>query len=396
MRIVFLPTTTVSDISNRISREQSIYDSLKSIGHHLICIPPVKVKRNIKQRLMNRLWKIAGFKYRPERSPYILKKESSNIENQLNNYEYDIVFSLGLHTSYLRTNKPMINWGDAVFSCIVNFYSSHTKMDPISIYQGNKAEELSLRRCDLSIFTSNWAANCAARYYKFPLDKLRVVPRGAVLPDVPDLDEILLIRRNKKRPLTAILVGSEWDRKGGRLAWETICILNKKGYLVSLITIGMIPPKDIQSDFSFQSLPFLRKENPSEWDIFKKAMIDADFMILPSIADFTPNAIAEAYAFGLPVIASGIGAIPEMIDHESTGFVIHDKLNVNEFACCIERFILQKDLIIDMSIASRKKFDNEMNMNCSAKKLSSLFEYVLYHRCKTISKSHCQSISIKA
>jgi glycosyltransferase involved in cell wall biosynthesis len=48
----------------------------------------------------------------------------------------------------------------------------------------------------------------------------------------------------------------------------------------------------------------------------------ADLFCLPTLADATPIAILEAMATGLPVLAGGIGGIPELIDDGQTGFLL--------------------------------------------------------------------------
>ncbi len=50
----------------------------------------------------------------------------------------------------------------------------------------------------------------------------------------------------------------------------------------------------------------------------------ADVLILPSSAENSPCVIVEAQYFGLPVIATKIGGIPEMVD-ESKGILISAK-----------------------------------------------------------------------
>jgi L-malate glycosyltransferase len=46
-----------------------------------------------------------------------------------------------------------------------------------------------------------------------------------------------------------------------------------------------------------------------------------DIFVLPSRSEAFPNAVLEAMAAGMPIVASGVGGILELIDHERTGLL---------------------------------------------------------------------------
>jgi glycosyltransferase involved in cell wall biosynthesis len=48
----------------------------------------------------------------------------------------------------------------------------------------------------------------------------------------------------------------------------------------------------------------------------------SDIFVLPSFSEGLPMAILEAFAWGVPVVATPVGSIPEIIDHESNGLLV--------------------------------------------------------------------------
>jgi glycosyltransferase involved in cell wall biosynthesis len=68
----------------------------------------------------------------------------------------------------------------------------------------------------------------------------------------------------------------------------------------------------------------------------------SDAFVLPSIwYDNAPIAIIEAYRYGLPVIGSNIGGIPEMIQENKTGFLFEPG-NVSSLASILRRISLEQ------------------------------------------------------
>ena len=49
---------------------------------------------------------------------------------------------------------------------------------------------------------------------------------------------------------------------------------------------------------------------------------NTDILVLPSLAENLPMVIVEAFARGIPVISTPVGAIPEVIEHGRNGLMV--------------------------------------------------------------------------
>ena len=102
---------------------------------------------------------------------------------------------------------------------------------------------------------------------------------------------------------------------------------------------------------------YVRLNGPRFGDDKWKTYQDADIFLFPTRfkQESFPLVILEAMQFGLPVLASRIGAIPEIIDHGINGYTFDPSDHIG-FAKVIMELIEHKDLTQRIGKAGRKKF----------------------------------------
>jgi glycosyltransferase involved in cell wall biosynthesis len=114
---------------------------------------------------------------------------------------------------------------------------------------------------------------------------------------------------------------------------------------------------------NFEQMPGVRERAPKnvQWKGFLQGEDLASFfrqsrvLISPSLCfEGFPNVIASAMAAGKPVIASRLGAVPEIVDHERTGLLFPPG-NVAELTACIHRLYDDPDECSRLGQAGQEK-----------------------------------------
>ena len=62
-----------------------------------------------------------------------------------------------------------------------------------------------------------------------------------------------------------------------------------------------------------------------------------DLFLYTSEWDGLPNVLLEAISLGLPIVASNVGGISELIHHEKTGFLITPYDDADQFSDCLRK-----------------------------------------------------------
>jgi L-malate glycosyltransferase len=80
----------------------------------------------------------------------------------------------------------------------------------------------------------------------------------------------------------------------------------------------------------------------------------ADLFALPTRSDASPNAVVEAMAAGLPIVASRVGGIGELVEHERSGLLIPPD-NPRELAESICRLMDDAEMAARLGQAARSR-----------------------------------------
>lgn len=278
----------------------------------------------------------------------------------------DVIFapSASVEIAYLQTDIPIYYLSDATFDLICNYYDAFKELSSKSIEESNEIEQLAIQRSKAQIFSSQWAINSAISRYN--ASKTFLVKLGANLDKTPDLTKKVT---SDKTSFTLLFIGVDWLRKGGPLVLETLDILVNQGHEIKLIVCGCEPN---ESRNYMQVIPFLDKNKPSDLEKIEKLYFTSDILFMPTKADCTPIAFCEANAFGLPVISSQTGGVDAVIENDVNGLLLPPSAKASEYAALIESLIHHPIYLKELSISSRKKFEDELNWKVWGKKMKDI------------------------
>ncbi|MFC1575200.1 glycosyltransferase family 4 protein [Gemmatimonadota bacterium] len=121
---------------------------------------------------------------------------------------------------------------------------------------------------------------------------------------------------------TVLLLARLRPIKGHRIALQAAQILRRKGKSVRFLFVGEGPDREaLQGEVAARGLED-SVTFTGHVEHVREALELADVMIIPSFADAFPKVMIEAFAAGLPVIASAVGGLTDMIEHGETGLLV--------------------------------------------------------------------------
>ncbi|MEX5564743.1 glycosyltransferase family 4 protein [Pseudophaeobacter sp. 1A16562] len=103
-----------------------------------------------------------------------------------------------------------------------------------------------------------------------------------------------------------------------------------------------------------------------------EALSNTDVFVLPSFAEGVPVVLMEAMASAVPVVATRIAGIPELVDHATSGLLVPPG-DPQELRAALERMLADSKARQDMGLAGRAKVSDDFNIHTEAARLSRLF-----------------------
>lgn len=102
----------------------------------------------------------------------------------------------------------------------------------------------------------------------------------------------------------------------------------------------------------------------------------SDIFVLPSLSEGAANVAMEASASGLPVIASEVGEVPQIVSNGETGILVKPR-DVESLVTAIEKLINDPSLAKKMGEAGRKRMVERYSWEIICDKLQKAYQEVI-------------------
>lgn len=201
----------------------------------------------------------------------------------------------------------------------------------------------------------------------------RLLPRiRGVIHNGVDVMTFEMARPATEGRLRMLTVGALADRKGQEYAIEALALVRQAGIDAELTLVGDGPNEaslrdlaarcDVSSDVAFAGLskdprPFLTK---------------ADLFVLPSRQEGFSNALLEAMASGLPVVATDVGGNAEALEHGVGGRIVPPR-DARALAAAIVNLARGRSSLPQMGAANRERIERHFSLESSAAKVAAWY-----------------------
>jgi len=317
-------------------------------------------------------------RYIEDRASKVLKSYADQVSARLKDARVDVVFSPGtIPICYLESSAPIVFWTDATVAGVIDFYPAWSDLCHESLRDANRMEQAALSNCRLAIYSSDWAAETAINAYQVDADKVKVVPFGANVESVRNLNDIRIIVAQRRTDVCKLLfIGTEWYRKGGDIAVDITGSLNAMGLKTELTVLGCHIKGSVPDFVSPKG--FVSKKTSKGRTLIDRLFAESHFLLLPSRADCVPVVIAEANSFGVPVVASDVGGISTAVRDDLNGYVLSSAEQFVPHACSVILKSMESlSAYRELAIRSFGEYTERLNWQTAGRRVHELLENIL-------------------
>jgi len=293
-------------------------------------------------------------------------------------YEY-LTSTLPIFIKRKHRNIPTVIVNDALIG-IGNYSFNSLPMDLLSKTYTYTLGMKILNSYDKIIFLYSKIAE-QAKKLGLNEEKIRIIPNGIDVQEILDIQKRLNTASIRKKYGIAeneqviLYVGRLIKMKRVEIIIKVIKKLLKKNLKVKGLIVGDGPQRTKLEEMArpiSHNIKFTGYLSEEKFECYHIA----DLFILPSISEGLPTVLLEAALFGLPIIATNIHGIPDIVIHGKTGFLI-DKWDYDKYAEYTEYLLMNQSLAKEMGENARKHVASNFSWNKVVKKYEKVYSEMM-------------------
>lgn len=224
----------------------------------------------------------------------------------------------------IEPGRPYIAWNDCSFHDYIRIYHNSEQFDPSDIARIEAQEANWLRGAQAVILRSRYFADRTVSQYQLDPARVFSLSNFSTMPP-PETDSY------SGAPLF-LFMSTNFSGKNGPVAISAFEKIRAKHPKARLAVVGDLPPKDKRRVPRVDWVGFLDPSVPSEDRRKRLLLAEAACLIHPTNFDTNPAVLVEAAYFGCPVISTDAFAIPEIVAHGKSGFLVSDPQDADAIA----------------------------------------------------------------
>ena len=371
MRIAYATTYDPRDVRSWSGTGYYIMNMLQAEGFSLELLPNLTVMSSVFDSARQAVsYQLTGRRFIRARTTRVARGYASQIERRIDPRTRLLFCPGSLPIAFVKDGRPKVFYTDATFAGMLEFYPSCSDYCDDTIRAGHEVEAAAIESSALAIYSSEWAAESAIKYYGASPAKVRVIPFGANLGEdmLPD-DVIDSIDRKRFDECHLLFCGVDWVRKGGGTALQVARLLNDRGLSTVLHIVG-IPEllKEARSPI-VKNHGFLSKAVDRDRKELDKLYSMCHFLLLPTIADASPVVLCEACAYGLPPVTTNVGGISSIVADGVSGRTFSPTAAPAEYADYIERMFGDRTRYRELAVNARDAYEKRLNWKVTGREV---------------------------
>jgi glycosyltransferase involved in cell wall biosynthesis len=231
----------------------------------------------------------------------------------------------------------------AVFSGFPNVVTIHGNMRSVARINGDVPFSYNwlAARLERFVLPRTHGVVCITRYTQDAVKDLN--PRTWVLPNAVDASFFdVSIRTSQPEPSIGLCVGTICSYKNQN---NFIRALDPLGHekKIKILFAGGVAKNTYGEEFYqlVQERPWCEHVGFLNREQLKTRLAEAALLALPTREDNCPMVVLEAMAAGVPVLASNVGGVPDLIQHEVNGLLC-DPQNPETFCLATDRLLTDR------------------------------------------------------